>query len=296
LSVFDFAKGSIKFIRGGKYPFCHSVLIDDRNRAVIDASSERDKLVQFRDQRPVDYLITSHAHEDHLSFNYLFPQSKFCVHPFDAPQFENVESLIDSYGDMPQEEREKWRGFLENGCHYIPRRADLLLEDGMVIDFGEVRMKVIHTPGHTRGHCAFYFIEQRILFTADLDLTKAGPYYGDRTSDIDETIHSLERLKTFDVETFLTAHGKGVLEGDPEYINRYLEVIFLREEKLIDLLSKGAKTLDQVVQEGIIYGNKPPIGPWDLTLSERAMILKHLSRLVSINRVEQEGDVYVLLN
>jgi hydroxyacylglutathione hydrolase len=294
--MFDFVKGTIKFIRGGKYPFCHSVLIDDRDRVVIDASSDRDKLQQFKGQRIVDYLITSHAHEDHLIFNYLFPESKFCVHPFDAPHFENVESLINSYGDMAQEDRQKWRAFLENDCHYSPRRADLLLNDGMVMDLGEVKMEVIHTPGHTRGHCAFYFINERILFTADLDLTKAGPYYGDRTSDIDETIRSLERLKTFEVETYLTAHGKGILEGDPGHINRYLEVIFLREEKLIDLLSKGAKTLDEVVQEGIIYGNKSPIGPWDLTLSERAMIMKHLSRLIGMNRVEQEGDFYVLRN
>ena len=294
--MFDFAKGTIKFIRGGKYPFCHSVLIDDRDRAIIDASSDGDKLNQFKDQRIIDYLIASHAHEDHLVFNYLFPETRFCVHPFDAPQFENVDSLIDSYGEMAQEDREKWRAFLEKDCHYTPRRADLLLEDGMVMDFGQVRMEVIHTPGHTRGHCAFYFIDQRILFTADLDLTKAGPYYGDRTSDIDETIRSLERLRTFEVETYLTAHGKGILEGDPEYIDRYLEVIFLREEKLIHLLSKGAKTLDQAAQEGIVYGNKSPIGPWDLTLSEKAMILKHLSRLVSMNRVEKEGDLYILRN
>ncbi len=294
--MFDFAKGSIKFIQGGKYPFCHSVLIDGRDRLIIDASSDRNKLQQFKDQRSVDYLITSHAHEDHLVFNYLFPESRFCVHPLDAPHFENVDSLIDSYGEMTQEDREKWRTFLENDCHYTPRRADLLLEDGMVLDFGEVRIRVIHTPGHTRGHCAFYFIDQKILFTADLDLTRAGPYYGDRTSDIDETIRSLELLKTFEVETYLTAHGKGILEGDPEYINRYLEVIFLREEKLIDLLNKSPKTLDQIVQEGIIYGNKSPIGPWDLTLSEKAMTLKHLSRLVNMSRVEQEGDLYILRN
>ena len=100
--MFDFAKGTIKFIRGGKYPFCHSVLVDDRDRVIIDASSDRDKLQQFKDQRIVDYLITSHAHEDHLVFNCLFPESKFCVHPFDAPHFENVESLIDSYGEMAQ--------------------------------------------------------------------------------------------------------------------------------------------------------------------------------------------------
>jgi hydroxyacylglutathione hydrolase len=295
--VFDFTKGAIKFIRGGKYPFCHSVLIDDRARVVIDASSDRDKLQQFKDQGPVDYLITSHAHEDHLIFNYLFPQSKFCVHPFDAPHFENIESLIDSYGDMAKEDQEKWRTFLQNDCCYRARRADLLLNDGMVMDLGKVKMEVIHTPGHTRGHCAFYFINERIMFTADLDLTKAGPYYGDRTSDIDETIRSLERLKTFEVKTYLTAHGKGILEGDPGHIDRYLGVIFLREEKLINFLSKSPKTLDQVVQEGIIYGNRSiSLGPWDLTLSERMMILKHLSRLVSMNRVEKEGDFYVLRN
>lgn len=295
--MFDFTKGVIKFIRGGKYPFCHSVLIDDRARVVIDASSDRDKLQQFKDQGPVDYLITSHAHEDHLIFNYLFPQSKFCVHSFDAPHFENIESLIDSYGDMAKEDQEKWRTFLQNDCCYRARRADLLLNDGMVMDLGKVKMEVIHTPGHTRGHCAFYFINERIMFTADLDLTKAGPYYGDRTSDIDETIRSLERLKTFEVKTYLTAHGKGILEGDPGHIDRYLGVIFLREEKLIDFLSKSPKTLDQVVQEGIIYGNRSiSLGPWDLTLSERMMILKHLSRLVSMNRVEKEGDFYVLRN
>jgi glyoxylase-like metal-dependent hydrolase (beta-lactamase superfamily II) len=230
--MFNFAKGAIKFIRGGKYPFCHSVLIDDRARVVIDASSDRDKLQRFKDQGPVDYLITSHAHEDHFIFNYLFPQSQFCVHPFDAPHFESIESLIDSYGDMAKEDQEKWRTFLQNDCCYLARRADLLLNDGMVMDLGEVKMEVIHTPGHTRGHCAFYFINEKMMFTADLDLTKAGPYYGDRTSDIDETIRSLERLKTFEVETYLTAHGKGILEGDSGHIDRYLEVIFLREEKL----------------------------------------------------------------
>ena len=295
--MFDFTKGAIKFIRGGKYPSCHSVLIDDRARVVIDASSDRNKLQQFKEQGPVDYLITSHAHEDHLIFNYLFPQSKFCVHSFDAPHFENIESLIDSYGDMAKEDQEKWRIFLQNDCCYRARRADLLLNDGMVMDLGKVKMEVIHTPGHTRGHCAFYFINERIMFTADLDLTKAGPYYGDRTSDIDETIRSLERLKTFEVKTYLTAHGKGILEGDPGHIDRYLRVIFLREEKLIDFLSKSPKTLDQVVQEGIIYGNRSiSSGPWDLTISERMMILKHLSRLVSMNRVEKEENLYVLRN
>jgi glyoxylase-like metal-dependent hydrolase (beta-lactamase superfamily II) len=269
--------------------------VEDRARVIIDASSDKDKLQSIKEQGSVDYLINSHAHEDHIVFNYLFGESKFCAHALDAPFFEDLESLIDCYGDMTAEEKEKWGQFLQNDCHYISRKVDLLLKDGMVMDLGEVKVQVIHTPGHTKGHCAFYFIEEKIMFTADLDLTKAGPYYGDRGSDIDETIQSLERLKAFDVETYLTSHGKGIFDGGPENIDRYLEIIFLREERLIGFLRKGPKTLDQVVQEGIIYGDKTiSAGPWDLTLSEKIMMAKHLDRLMRMGRVQQDRDIYVL--
>jgi len=293
--LFDFERGPVKFIRGGRYPFCNSVLVDDQARAVIDASSDRDKLQAFKDRGTVDFLITSHAHEDHLVFNYLFPESRFCAHPFDGPFFQDLEALVDCYGDMTEEDKGKWRIFLTEDCHYRPRKVDVFLQDGMIMDLGKCAMEIIHTPGHTRGHCAFYFPLEKVMFTADLDLTKGGPYYGDRGSDIDETIRSLERLKTFEVETYLTSHGKGIFDGDPAHIDRYLKIILSREEKLIDLLKKGPRTLEEIVEEGIIYGKKSiAAGPWDLTLSERVMMAKHLDRLARMNRVRWEGDFFIL--
>ncbi|MBI5966584.1 MAG: MBL fold metallo-hydrolase [Deltaproteobacteria bacterium] len=294
--MFDFTKGAIKFIRGGRYPFCHSLLVDDQIRMIIDASSDKDKLQSIKDQGPVDYLITSHAHEDHIVFNYLFPESKFWAHPSDAPFLADLESLIDCYGDMSEEDKKRWREFLQNDCHYVPRKVDLFLEEGTIMDLGKVRMQIIHAPGHTKGHCAFYFIQEKIMFTADLDLTKAGPYYGDRGSDIEETIQSLKRLKTFEVETYLTSHGKGIFDGDPANIDRYLEIIYLREGKLIEFLKTGPKTLEQVVKEGIIYGQSPnALGAWDLTLTEKIMMAKHLGRLARIGRVRQEGEFFILV-
>jgi len=294
--VYDFVKGPIKFIKGGRYPSCHSVLIDDQIRAIIDAGSDGDKLRSFKNRGQVDFLITSHAHEDHLAFNYLFPESTFCAHPFDARHFENVKSLADCYGDMPPEVFQKWCDFFVTECHYVPRRVDRPIEDGMMFDFGETQMEVVHTPGHTEGHCAFYFPKERILFTADLDLTRVGPYYADRTSGIEPTIRSLERLKTYPAETYLTAHGKGVHEGKTDYIDRYLKIIFSREDHLIDYLGGGPKTLDQITAEGIIYGRSPSsMGEWDLTISERMMIGKHLKRLIDLNRVRQEKDLFFLI-
>jgi glyoxylase-like metal-dependent hydrolase (beta-lactamase superfamily II) len=158
-------------------------------------------------------------------------------------------------------------------------------------------MEVIHTPGHTEGHCGFYFPQEKILFTADLDLTRVGPYYADRTSDIDKTIRSLERMKGIKAETYLTAHGKGIYEGDPAYIDRYMGIIFDREDRLIDFLRRGPKTLEGIIAEGIIYGKNPAfLGVWDLTLSERMMIAKHLDRLVEKGKLRKEEKLFILLD
>ena len=294
LPLYDFEKESVKFIRGGRYPFCHSVLIDDQTRAVIDAASDREKLTAFKNQGLVDYLINTHAHEDHLVFNFLFPKSKFCAHPEDAPHFACLDSLIDCYGDMSEADHKKWHAFIEEECHFHPRKVDLFLDGRMTLNFGKTRMEVIHAPGHTRGHCAFYFPGEKILFLGDYDLTRTGPYYGDRGSSIEDSLQSLERLKGYEAETYLTGHGKGIYEADPALIDRYLQIIHLRENNLLELLKNGPKTFDQIVKEGIIYGKDPAsLGPWDFLISERVMIAKHLSRLLNQGRVLKEGNFFV---
>ena len=105
----------------------------------------------------------------------------------------------------------------------------------------------------------------------------------------------LERLAALDVDTYLTAHGKGVFEGDPEIIERYVNVIFKREEILLDFLKEGPKTLDEVTRQGIIYG--PPkimMGFWDLALSDKSMMEEHLQRLLDQGKAVQEGERFCL--
>ncbi len=43
--------------------------------------------------------------------------------------------------------------------------ADLLVTDGVVLEVGEIEIKVLHTPGHTNG-CVSYLIDDR-LFSGD---------------------------------------------------------------------------------------------------------------------------------
>jgi glyoxylase-like metal-dependent hydrolase (beta-lactamase superfamily II) len=277
--MFDFERGPLKFIRGGKYPHCHTLYIDGAKKAFIDAASQEEILASLGHENPIQILINSHGHEDHFVYNYLFPHSQLWAHESDAPVFEDINRLIDGYDPTPAE-REHWSKFITETCHYEVREPNRLLKDGDELIFGGTFCRVIHTPGHTPGHCAFHFPEEKILYTADLDLVRAGPYYGDVHSSIEDTLDSLERLAAIDVDVYLTSHGKGIHEGNPDLLRQYAFVIQRREEKLLDFLADGPRTLESVTAQGIIYGPPRVVAGWDLSASERSMMKKHLEWLL----------------
>ena len=60
--MFDFEKGRVRFIRGGKYPQSNSVLIDDDIRTIIDPACNEETLLLIHRQRPIEVIINSHGH------------------------------------------------------------------------------------------------------------------------------------------------------------------------------------------------------------------------------------------
>src|SRR3989442_4272622 len=44
-------------------------------------------------------------------------------------------------------------------------RKDLVLEDGQIVDVGRLKVKVVHTPGHSPDSCSF--VASRRVFTRD---------------------------------------------------------------------------------------------------------------------------------
>lgn len=298
--MFYFEKGNIRFIRGGRYPACNSVFIDDEIRAVIDPASDEKALLAIHRERPIQVLINSHCHEDHFLFNSRFPDAALWVPSREANGFRSIEAFLEQFyepGTIDEKARTAWESFFTDVVQFQPREPDRLLDDGDILVFGETRAQVLHTPGHSPGHLSFHFPEERVLYLADLDLVKFGPFYGDKDSSIDDTIASLRRIAAIDVDVYLVAHGReGVLDGDPAHIRRYMDVIYVREEKLLTLLASGPKTLDEITAEGIIYeGRTLAGGAWDLTISERFMMEKHLQRLRDQEAVREEDGLYHLV-
>ena len=210
--------GPLQFIHGenrGRYPNCNSVYIEEAG-ILIDPASDRKALIELRDTRTVNQIWLSHWHEDHFMHLDLFEDVPFRISERDLPPLTGIETFLDWYAMENPEYRAFWAAMIQDQFHYRPRQPARFFKDREVIDLGSLTVEVIPTPGHTPGHLAFYFQEPRILFMGDYDLTAFGPWYGDLYSDIDQTIESLQTLKTIPAHTRLTGHETGLFAETPE--------------------------------------------------------------------------------
>jgi glyoxylase-like metal-dependent hydrolase (beta-lactamase superfamily II) len=74
--------------------------------------------------------------------------------------------------------------------------------------------RVMHSPGHTPGHCAFVLEESGVLFSGDALVTldtvsgAKGPRSIRWNDDADQAAVSYERLRTFEASVVLPGHGE----------------------------------------------------------------------------------------
>ena len=290
---------NLTFIRGpskGRYPFCHSLYLDDDVKVIVDPAADPEELKRIRDDKGVDVVLLSHYHEDHWTFMHLFPKAKIYIHEEDAPAMADLKTLLDFYGmEQDAPETERYCRELENFFHYNPKPPDKTFRQGDLLEFGRARIEVIHTPGHSPGHSCFYFREQDVLFLADYDLTRFGPWYGDRVSDIDMFVGSSELVRHHHAKTKITAHEEGVLTGDLNDLwVGYMEVIDRRQKALEAALRGGPKTIEEIIALRIVYGKvREPKSFFDF--GERGIMLKHLERMISKGIVMLRDGRYRLL-
>jgi len=261
---------------------------------LVDPGSDRETLAELKARGGVKSVWLSHWHEDHMMHLDLFDDLPLWICELDAPPLGDLETFMDWY-DMDQPSyREHWRQVLAAQFHLRPRRPEGFLEPGQRIDLGCVTVEVIHTPGHTPGHMALRFLEPGLLFLGDYDLTSFGPWYGDRHSSIEETITSVNLLREIEAGVWVTGHETGIfLEPPGQLWDSYLEVIQRREQRLLELL-REPRTMEEIVSAWIVYGRAREPEAF-FAFGEKAIMGKHLRRLVSRGTVAQEDGRFRLL-
>lgn len=159
------------------------------------------------------YILLTHGHYDHTKYVTQVKaqsQSKVCIHRLDN------ELLGDS---------EKNCCLLFNTTEQNAPDADILLSDGDELALGSDTIRVMHTPGHTRGSVCY--ICGGVMFTGDtLFCGSVGrtDFYG---GDGAELCASLARLRELEGEYELyPGHGGVTTLNVERKFNRYMQSLY----------------------------------------------------------------------
>lgn len=270
--------------RGGRYPHGNSLLIaGSEETLLIDPSLS---LVGRASLPFTDRVLNSHCHEDHVAGNHLYPKVPWLLHEADLPGIRSLDAMMEIYGMSPRIAA-AFRQVLVDDFHYAPRPDATAFRDGDVFDLGDVRVRVIHAPGHTRGHCVLHVEPEDVLYLGDIDLSSFGPYYGDAWSSLEDFERTLAKVREIDARFYATFHHIGVVEGRDaflERIDRFAAVIATRERRLVEFLAEP-RTVDEIVEHRFVYRPGDPV-PFADDVERRSMT-QHLDRLVAAGRVAE---------
>jgi glyoxylase-like metal-dependent hydrolase (beta-lactamase superfamily II) len=198
----------------GKIPrFVYAYLVYGEKVCLIDsgvASSHETIFDHLKKEglspKDIDLLVLTHSHPDHIGSARAVKRASNCIVAAHAAEKAWIEDV-----DLQARERPV-PGFssLVGGSVEVDRT----LQDGDILDLGDLSLKVIHTPGHSKGSISLWQPEERALFSAD-----AIPIKGDLPiyEDILSSVRSIQRLEALEGISFLLSAWDDPREGLEAY-------------------------------------------------------------------------------
>ena len=138
-------------------------------------------------------VVLTHAHHDHAMGVYLIlekAEPKIFVHKYDT---QYISSSL--------------------GSNLVK------IEDDDVIETGLGPLKVVWTPGHTKGSICLFSENKHILFSGDTVFPDG--YYGrydGASGSFNSIIESLRKLTDLNIDTLLPGHGRPIIQEANKHI------------------------------------------------------------------------------
>lgn len=170
----------------------------------------------------IDWVLNTHGHMDHLGGNSELKDagSDIALHREDAPRASSNRLHV--------EQAAEWLHAIGLD-HLVPDRealllrllgrevgVDRLLEEGDVVDLGaDVRLEVVHTPGHTGGSVCYWWEATGMLITGDSVQARGSRPGGLPVLEDPVTYRrTLDRVESVGARTLLMGHGFKGPAGD----------------------------------------------------------------------------------
>ncbi|HUT17032.1 MAG TPA: MBL fold metallo-hydrolase [Acidobacteriota bacterium] len=167
----------------------------------LDVPSEAEQIGRYVDKSTlkVKFIVNTHGHPDHIRGDSILKKKygvPICIHTYDAH-------------------------FL-NGLGENISPANILLEDEGLLKFGQMTLKVMHTPGHTPGSISL--VGEKLVFTGDT-LFAGGigrtDFPGGSDRDMRLSLEKLLRLP--DNYVVYPGHGGVSVIGEEKHFNPFLQ-------------------------------------------------------------------------
>jgi len=183
----------------------HIVLIGRQRTVLIDSGYGRDtaqtlsKVDAVLAGRPLDWLVNTHCHSDHMGGNAAVRNAHRCR--VSIPRDE--APFIDAW-----DEQALWLSYADQRCERFS--FDDTVAPGDEFDWGDLNWCAIAAPGHDMAALMFHCEQERLLITGDalwengFGVLLPGPEREERLAATRRTLESIAKL---DVGTVIPGHG-----------------------------------------------------------------------------------------
>ena len=187
---------------------------ETREAVVVDPGAEEDRILTVirKHGLRVTQILLTHAHFDHIGAVHALQKAtgaRVCLHEKDMYLNDNLSQQTALFGFSPP-----------------PRvQVDHFLQHGETIAWGRLRLKVLHTPGHSPGGVCFLVADQAMVLTGDTlfydSIGRTDLWGGDHTQLLRSIREQLLVLE--DATRVVPGHGPDTTIGRERRENPFLQ-------------------------------------------------------------------------
>lgn len=197
---------------------------ETKKAVCIDPGAKSGELVSFLNDNNYELqaITLTHAHLDHVGgvkdLHESFPNAEILLHKDDEDLYYGLPTQPLMMGLQPHQL--KALGFEYDDPPKLTRNW----EDGEVYEAGNLRFKVLHCPGHTRGHVVFAEETEKKVFVGDCLFEGSIGRTDLPGGDYDQLINSIKKkiLPLGDEFIVYSGHGNETTVGREKQTNPFL--------------------------------------------------------------------------